>query len=481
MSLRKKAILGTVWAVVENFGNRIFTLIIFSILAKLLDPVSFGLVATVNGLIALAEILIDQGFTQAIIQRKELEEAHLSSAFWGGLIIGTLLFIIFILGGDLIATAFSNELITPILRVLSISFLINQLAKVQLALFQKELEFKVLAIRQLIATIIAGTVGVVMAYQDMGVWSLVAYQVTGATINALIIIFTSKWRPKFLFSFTHYKDLFGYGMNIIAHQFLSYSSTHMLVLVIGYFLGQSTLGYYEIANKIFITLKSLLVNTLTKVAVPVFAKIQDNMALLRKGFYQLSISVYYSSFPIFILLAYLSEDIIKIVFGEQWIPAAPVMQFLLLGGIFQLTSSLCNNLLWGIGKMRISLTLNIIAAGANLIFVLVGVQYNILVVAQAIALRSVLLLIVPLWILQSQIQLKLPQLLKDFVYPLIFSAGAILLVAGYEYFFPAGTPVHLMTKGLLFTSVYIMVLLIIKPEFLATLKGGMVNMKGKLV
>ena len=164
MSLKRKAFIGLVWSVIQNFGNQAFSLIIFLVLARLLTPATFGLIALANVVLAFMRIFLDQGFTKALIQRQDIEPEHLDTAFWTQVGCGVLLTTITFLGANLVAGILKQPKLIEVLQCLSAIFIINSLSRVHNAILSREFAFKIIALRSLLATVIGGIVGVTMAY-----------------------------------------------------------------------------------------------------------------------------------------------------------------------------------------------------------------------------------------------------------------------------------------------------------------------------
>lgn len=174
MSIREKAVKGIVWSIIQNWGSQAGSLIVFFLLARLLEPKVFGLVALASIFLAFMQIFLNQGFSQVVIQRQELEPKHLDTAFWTNLTIGISLTVLGFTTSELVANFFRQPQLTIILKWFSLLFLITSLSSVQQALLERHFAFKAIAVRLLAGTFIGGTVGVIMATSGLGIWSLVS-------------------------------------------------------------------------------------------------------------------------------------------------------------------------------------------------------------------------------------------------------------------------------------------------------------------
>ncbi|MCY7278519.1 MAG: oligosaccharide flippase family protein, partial [Phormidesmis sp. CAN_BIN44] len=187
MTLQQKAVKGIAWSFIQSYGNQVITLVVFLLLARLLTPEVFGLIALANIFINFIQIFLDQGLGEAIVQRKELEPEHLDTAFWTNVASGAILMSIGLLSADLVAQFFHEPKLSSVIRWLSLSLIIGSLNVVQRALLRRNLAFKTLAIRTLIASLVAAVVGIIMAFQGLGVWSLVGMTLTERIIGTAIL------------------------------------------------------------------------------------------------------------------------------------------------------------------------------------------------------------------------------------------------------------------------------------------------------
>jgi O-antigen/teichoic acid export membrane protein len=177
-SLRQQFIKGIIWSAIQNWGTQGISFLVFLLLARLLKPEAFGLVSLAEVFLAFVRIFLDQGFSAAIVQRKELEPEHLNTAFWINLGISLLLTLFGIAFADTVATFFKQPELIPIIRWMSLSFFLSAFSQIQSAILQRKFRFKALATRCLIGAFIGGIVGIAMAFFGYGVWSLVGQQLS---------------------------------------------------------------------------------------------------------------------------------------------------------------------------------------------------------------------------------------------------------------------------------------------------------------
>lgn len=430
MSLKQKAFKGLLWFTLQNSSLQVFSLIIFLILARLLSPETFGLIALANVFLAFMRIFLDQGFSKALIQREELEPEHLDAAFWSQVGSGILLTTITFFTADVVAAVFDQPKLIPILQSLSLIFVFNSLIQVHTALLNREFAFKITAMRTLLATIISGTLGIIMAFAGYGVWSLVTLNVTAELVSVIVIWGTVDWRPKLRFSFQHFRDLYSFGIYLLALKFIKFFNKRADNLLIGYFLGEVALGYYAIAYRLLEVMTQLLVKTVDKVALPTFSRLQTEPKRFRQLFYQTTQFTSLIAFPTFLGVVVLAPELILTLFGKQWIPATEVMQILAVEGILLAVSLFHKSVFISMGKPSWIVKISLFNATANIVACSIAVRWGIIAVALAYVISSYLVFPLSQWAVNRLIKVESRTYLRQFATPLISSmvmVGAIVV------------------------------------------------------
>lgn len=466
MSLRQKAIKGVIWTAIQNWGSQVISFAVFLLLARLLEPKVFGLVALSSVFFAFMQVFIDQGLSEAIIQRQELDREHLDSAFWSNITIGLLLVGISVAGAGIIAALFKQPLLTPIIRWLSLSFLFSSLSSVQNALLSRELAFKTLAIRTLIATFAGGVVGVMMAFLGFGVWSLVGQQLTNGLVGVLVLWWSTDWRPGLKISLKHFKELFAYGINVVGINALNFLNRRSDDFLIGYFLGPVALGYYTVAYRILLIVTQLLVGTIQKTAMPVFSRLQQEPERLRQAFYNAIQLTSLVAFPVFLGLSALAPELVIVVFGERWAPSIPVMQILGLVGLLYAGFYYNGPVIMALGKPSWNLGLNCLQAVGNVVAFAIAVPWGIVAVAAACVIRSYVMSPITVWVVHKLLHINLTTYLSQYAAPLVASLTMVVTILGAKHFLGemVNLPTLLAICIALGAVVYVATILLIAPK-----------------
>ncbi|MEA5619326.1 lipopolysaccharide biosynthesis protein [Cronbergia sp. UHCC 0137] len=417
MNIKSKTIQGVFWSGIQNWGSQAGSFIVFLILARLLSPKDFGLVALANVFINFMQIFLNQGFAHALIQKQNLEEKDINTAFWTQVFVGFFLTTLTLSSANFIAFTFNQPRLTLTIQVLSILFIIASLRQTQVTLLNREFKFKVMATCSLLGIFFAGIVGILMAFWGYGVWSLVGQQLTYEIMEVIVLWTASTWRPKFQFSWQALSQLYRFSLNLLAYKLLEFFNQRTDNLLIGYFLGEVALGYYAISHRILQVLTQLLIGTLNQVALPTFSRLQDNPKQFLSAFYQATQFTSLIAFPIFSAIILLSPQLVITLFGEHWRSAIPILQILPLTGIIRAVSFFQRSAFIAMGQPSIQMKLGLLNAIVNVIACLIALHWGILAVASAYVISDYLVFPLGQWLLSKLISLSCKTYLSQFLAP----------------------------------------------------------------
>lgn len=465
-NLRQKAVIGVLWSALDSWGRQFISLGVFLALARLLGPETFGLVALSSVFLGFLQVFLDQGFSQAIVQRQDVEREHLDTAFWTNLGVSALVAILSIACAGLVADSFKEPQITSIIRFLSLGFIINAFSSVQEAIFQRKLAFKSLAIRSLVAVVIGGVVGITMAFTGFGVWSLVGQQLSNSFVQVLVLWWVSDWRPGFRFSQRHFKELFAFGVNVMGMNFFNFLNRRSDDFLIGYFLGSTALGYYSVAYRLLLTLTQLLTSIIVKVSLPTFSRLQQEPERLRNALYQAIQFTSLITFPGFLATVILAPEIVTVIFGENWSPSIPVMQVLNLIGILYAYFYFNASVMMAMGKPSWKLALDFIQAVSNVVAFAIAVQWGIVAVAAAYVIRSYLMAPLNIWVVWKLIHIDVKTYIRQGAVPLAGTVIMLTAIFAIKYFLNnvISSSAVLALGILVGVTVYVLSIFVIAPK-----------------
>jgi PST family polysaccharide transporter len=473
MDLRTKALKGVAWSAVRSWGGRAINFVVFTVLARLLATEAFGLVALAGAYIALVRVFVDQGFADALIQRDELVDAHRDTAFWVNIALGLVFTGVSIFTAPWIAWIFEEPELAPVVIGLSPSFVLAALAGVQEALFERDLDYRTLAIREFVATVVGGIVGLGMAYSGYGVWSLVG-MLLGERTAAVVVLWTaSAWRPGWNIRLQSFQDLFAFGVNIVGTNLLGYVNRRADNVIIGYALGAEILGFYEVAYRLFMAGTHLVTNTVSSVAFSTFSRLQDDPARMRQGFYTATRMVCLVAFPAFFGAALVAPEIIGTFFGSKWLPlSAHTFQVLSFVGVVHAAFYFNSSVMLAMGKPHWQVYLGLLNAVTNVLAFALVVRWGIVAVAAAFAARNLLVAPLPLHLVRRLIGIEWKEYLSAYGPPLLGTLAIAGIVVGLRWGMTGASDVALLTASIpLGALAYVGTLALVAPKRLGQLRG----------
>jgi O-antigen/teichoic acid export membrane protein len=326
--------------------DQLFTIV----LVRLLAPRDFGLLAAAAVFAGILSLFAASGITGSIVQRREIDDEYLSTAFWANLGTGCVLFAIAVLMSRFVGV-FLREPITGILMiVLSTRFIFDAVASTQAALITRRLQYRALSVRPLFGTLAGGIVGLVMAYRGMGVWSLVAQQLGVSIVGAVALQLVGGFVPMFVFSVKKFKDIWSFGGPLLVARLFGYAVRNFDNLLIGRFLGPAALGAYALAYSVFLVPIIDIGFPMSQVLFSTLSRVQEDASRLKQGFLLATRYITMLALPMMVGLSIVAPLIVSIIFGSKWDAAAPVMRLLALAGFLQLMTSLGPSALQAVGR-----------------------------------------------------------------------------------------------------------------------------------
>jgi PST family polysaccharide transporter len=415
------------WSAVDAWGSTFFSFVVMVVLARLIAPESFGLVAMALVYISLVSILVQQGLGAALVQRETVEVEHLDSAFWVSLATGVVLSFASVLAAGPVAAAFREPDLAPIVQLMSLSLILNGLQGTQRSILERELAFDQLAKRSLLATSIGGAAGITAALAGMGVWSLVIQMLVNAAVGTIVLWRVSEWRPGLRVSRRHFGDLFSFSANVLGHNLVNFVNRRADDLLIGWFLGPVALGFYTIAYTLPLkNVMGLLVDVLNRVAFPMFSRVQADTSRMRSGFYVATRYTSLIAFPAFLGLAAVAPELVLTAYGDQWAPSIPVLQVLCMIGILHSVFYFNDAVMLATGKASWRFWLAALNAVANVVAFAIAVRWGIVAVAAAYVIRGYVLAPLHLLAVRRLIDIDIGEYARQYVVPIV---GSVVMVA----------------------------------------------------
>lgn len=472
MDIKKKAVHGVAWTIGQRFGTQIVSFSVFLVLSRLLDPKDFGLVSMATAFTVLVDSFIDQGFSQALIQRVEVDRRHFDTAFWTVIVFGLSFTAISVLGAGAIATVFNEPGVTEVLTWLSISILLSALGKTQQSILQRKLAFDKLAISTLCAELVGGAFGVFLAFRGLGVWSLVGRNLSRDFTVMVILWMVSDWRPGFRFSIIYFKQLFPFGASIVGNRLMEYLNRYADRFLIGSMLGATALGHYTIGSRLFQLMLSLFLGSISSVSFPVFSKLQGSIERMQKAFYKVIRFAGFISIPTFIGMSLVASNIVITLFGQKWSLSIPVMQMFSLLGIVEVVNYISSSFLIASGRASWKFGLTTVNTFAGVFAIIITIRWGIAAIAAAQALRGYLLLPLTFLAIRLASGIRWRQVVFQFKPSIIGSTTLIVVILFLRRLLSDQLPVSVMLIIYIVSAccIYFLVIACFYPSILNELR-----------
>lgn len=366
-----------IWTGIGKFGTTGLAFVSNLVLARLLLPSDFGCVAMLQVFIAISSIFVTAGFGAALIQKKEPSHIDYTSVFYWNLAASLFFFWLLFFCSPAIANYYKMPELSAVLRVQSIVLIIQAFSMVQSSQLQKQLRFKELSVRNIVATAIGTVVAIVMAVLGYGVWSLVASQIVTALAGVLLLWKMSTWRPTWEFSLQSLKDLFAFGGLMALSSLVETVYTNLQSLIIGRLYSATDLGYYNQAKKLEAMPTDSLSQVVNQVSFPVFAALQDDKERLLNGVRKNIKAITYLNFPLMALMIVVAHPLITLLYGKNWEPSVPFFQILCISSMVYTLNTLNTNVIKSLGKSKIYFFVQLSKRLIGIGLIFFGVQFGI--------------------------------------------------------------------------------------------------------
>ena len=333
--LKKKTISGVVWKGMERILAQLVSAVVTIVLARILVPADYSVVSVVAIFFTFCNIFINGGLNTALVQKKDSDIIDYSTILITNTVMAGVLYAVMFFCAPLIATAFKNDLLVPVIRIMALTFFVNGYKAVLSAKIMSDLRFRVFFWSTLIGTVTSAVVGIVLATRGFGPWALVAQQMTNSVIDSLVLTFTSRIRFRFVFSFDRFKRLFSFGGKILVASIIDSAYNQVKPVIVGIKYSAVDLAYYNKGKTYPDLISNISNDTLSSSLFPAMTKVQDekdSMLEMVRKFMQLSS---FTVFPLMIGFLALSENFVRIVLNENWLPIVPYLMIFAFSNMFK--------------------------------------------------------------------------------------------------------------------------------------------------
>lgn len=376
MSLKAAVIASLFWKFLERIGTQGVQFVVAIVLARLLSPADFGLIALVTVFIAIANVFVQSGLNTALIQKKQIDNLDFSTVFYSCLGLASLIYLLLFFLAPFIGDFYGNQTkLVPVIRVLGLMLVLGALSSVQEAYVARNMMFKKLFYRSVGAIVPAGALGILFAYLGFGIWALVAQQLTNSLLMCLIMWFTVKWRPELSFSFARWKGLFSFGWKLLCSALLDTCYQNMRNLIIGKMFSPTALGYFNRGDQFPYLIVNNLNTSIQAVMLPSLSSVQDDRPRLKSMARRAIVTSSFLVLPLMAGLAAVAKPLTLLVLGEKWLPAVPFIQICCFSYAFWPVHTTNLSAINAVGRSDVFLKLEMIKKGYGFLVLVLAVYF----------------------------------------------------------------------------------------------------------
>lgn len=421
-TLKQKTLSGLLWTFLETFAIQGFGFIQGIVLARLLMPSDYGLIAMTGVFFAVSYALVDTGFTSALIRKKERTDIDYSTVYVTNVVLSFVLCLVLCLCAPFIAEFYNEPQLIPIVCTNAGLLFVGSFIAVQGARLTIQLDFKTKSKITVLSTVSTGIVSIIMAYMGFGVWSLILPNFFSVLLRGILFYIYQQWFPGFRFSWNIYKEFFSYGSKLMLSSLLNAVYGNVYSLVIGKFYSAASLGYYSKGGGYANLPASILSGVLYKVTFPVLSKVQEDNVRLENAYRKMIRVSAYVVFPVMILLFVLARPLVLVLITEKWENCIVYIQILCFSAIWQPIHSLNVNLLCVKGRSELFLRLEIVKKVIGVVILCVTIPMGLVAMCYGQVLASALFLIINTYYTGKLINVGFFQQMRDLTPTILYTS-----------------------------------------------------------
>ncbi|WP_418934340.1 lipopolysaccharide biosynthesis protein [Eubacterium sp.] len=428
-----KVISNFIWRFAERCGAQLVSFVVSIVLARLLEPSVYGTVALVTVFTTILQVFIDSGLGTALIQKKNADDLDYSSVFYFNFVVCIILYLGMFIAAPYIAKFYGNMSLIPVIRVISLTLIISGVKNIQQAYVSSNMLFKRFFFSTIGGTIVSAFVGIFMAYIGMGVWALVAQQLSNAMIDTTILWITVKWRPKAVFSWERLKSLLAYGWKLLVAVLLDTVYNNLRNLVIGKMYSSADLAFYNQGDKFPKIIVTNINTSIDSVLLPTMSSEQDNKARVKEMTRRAIKTSTYIMAPLMMGLAFCAKTVVELVLTQKWLPCVPFLQIFCITYMFYPVHTANLNAIKAMGRSDIFLKLEIIKKIVGMSLLLSTMWFGVMAMAYSLLVSCVLSQIINSWPNKRLLEYGYLEQLRDLIPGVILAVimGICVYFIGY--------------------------------------------------
>ncbi len=467
---KKKIISNFFWRFAERCGAQFVTFIVSIVLARILSPKDYGTIALVMVFTTILQVFVDSGLGTALIQKKDADDLDFSSVFYFNFGVCIILYVGMFFLSPLIANFYDDELLIPIIRVISLTIIFSGIKGIQQAYVSRHMMFKRFFFSTLGGTIFSAFLGIVLAYSGFGVWALVAQQISNTAIDTLILWLTVKWRPQKIFSLKRLINLLSFGWKLLVSSLLDTCYNNLRNLIIGKLYSSSDLAFYNQGDKFPKVIVTNINTSIDSVLLPTISSAQDDRERVKNMTRRAIKTSTYVMAPLMMGMAFCAEPIVHLVLTDKWLPCVPYLRIFCTTYMFWPVHTANLNAINAMGRSDWFLRLEVIKKAVGMTLLLSTMWFGVMAMACSLLVSNVLSQIINSWPNRKLLNYSYLEQVKDFAPGILLAVfmGICVYFIGY---IPLPTIVTFVIQIISGAAIYIALSAILKLEEFEYLTG----------
>lgn len=410
-----------IWRFAERCGAQLVTFIVSIVLARILTPEDYGVVALATVFTSILQVFVDSGLGTALIQKKNADDLDFSSVFYFNFVVCIVLYIIMFFTAPFISVFYNDSSLTSIVRVASLTIVISGVKGIQQAYVSRNMLFKRFFFATLGGTIFSAFIGIGLAYAGFGVWAIVAQQLSNTAIDTLILWITVKWRPKKMFSIKRLKELLNFGWKLLVSSLFNTVYNNLRNLIIGKYYSSADLAYYNQGDKFPNLIVTNINSSIDSVLLPTLSSAQDEKNRVKSMTRRAIKTSTYIMAPLMMGLAFCATPIVRLILTEKWMPCVPYLQIFCITYMFWPIHTANLNAINAMGRSDYFLKLEIVKKAIGMLLLLSTMHFGVMMMAYSLLVTTVTSMIINSWPNKTLLEYSLKEQIID-IFPGIFLA-----------------------------------------------------------
>ena len=453
--LSQQAKSGASWLAISQIIQPAWEFVVGIVLARILTPKDFGIVAMGVIFFSLATAISNMGISNVLIQKEKLEQIYIDTSQTIAALSGVIIYFVLVLLSYFVNTFFKEPLAAEVLRVFSLNFMINGITMIPAALMTKEMRFRAISLIDILSSVIYGCSALFIAYLGYGLWSLVHSVILAALFRCVASCIVASYVPKFGWNNVAAAHIIKFGGGLTLASVLNYAARNIDFFIIGKFLGATQLGLYKRAYDLAVIPKEKVGDSLSRILFPFICKIRDDKAWTKSAFLKTDKMIGLICIPILLFMIFAASDIVVVLYGERWIKSIPPFRLMALGGIFYSLCCSYGPILLAYGYTSNYLKIQAMYAFTLLIVTLVGVKFGIEGVAISVSFILFIYLAVNNFIVSKIININITDILNNTKLSIYIGVTIVTALMLYEKIGYVGNhTINLVVKSFIATIVY---------------------------